>query len=966
MHVTSSARPRATRPRRSLPSVLVRSGLALLVLSTLCVLPSAPLSAQSNAMILPPGFIQETVTDRLDGPTSFAFGPDGRIYVTQKAGAVKVIQNGELLSENFIDLSHEVNQMGDRGLMGVAVHPQFPAVPYLYFAYVYEPLDAKGFSDNGARVGRVLRIEADPANPNVHRPDTGVVLVGKNSTFAQIGNPEKPDTPPFSCVGEWGDFVQDCIPTEGTAHTVNTLRFGTDGSLYVSVGDGSVNGNVNIRAQDIESLAGKILRINPNTGQGYASNPFYDGDPNSNRSKVYALGLRNPFRFSLHPSTGELYVGEVGNDAWEEISRGGAGANFGWPCFEGPAVAASHDACQPLFDGDVPVVNALYAYPHERSMGAAIGGDFYTGTNYPDHYRGAYFFADFNAGLIEYMSVNGDGAVVNNFARNVLGPVQISMGPDGNLYVLSIVMGALYRIRYVSGENTPPTAVAIADPAAGAPPLTVEFSSEESFDPDGDALTFEWDFGDGGDREAEEANPSHTYEEPGQYTATLTATDSRGEVRTATVEIAVGGEPPDVTITAPERETLYRIGDTVSFSGTATDAEDGELSGAALQWDAVLHHNEHVHYDFFHGEGSEGSFDYVDHGDNTYLELCLTATDADGLQGQDCVDLRVQEVTYTFDSEPSGLPVLYAGSPYVTPFSVTTQVGGTRRIGAVRTPSEGVTFAEWSDGGAGTHEIVIGSTNATLLASYTVSESVSAENIAAIAEEQGAGEFVEPEPAEATDDDAEPETEVEDTGDSVTEPATNTVESAVAVDVAPASEAPNAAPADGGSTGTILREWWSDIGGREVADLTGHPDFPNNPTGREMLPSFETPIAIDDDYGTRIRGYIHPPVTGDYVFWIASDDTGELLLSTDADPANAVGIARAPQWTRAREWDKYPEQTSHTVYLEAGQRYYIEALQKEADVKDNLSVAWQIPGEERTVIDGAYLSPFIVTDDGTQ
>jgi len=919
----------------------------ILLFAVLCLLLPAPVVAraqqQPSTMNLPAGFIQETVSDELDGPTSFAFAPDGRIFVTQKAGAVKVIHNGQLQSENFIDLSHEVNQMGDRGLLNVAVHPQFPAAPYVYFAYVYEPPEAHGYTDRGARVGRVLRIEADPNNPNRHVPDTGVVLVGRNSTFEQIGNPERPDQPPFTCVDENGAPVRDCLPAEGTAHTVDMIRFGRDGALYISVGDGSVNGAINMRAQDVDSLAGKILRVDPNTGQGYAGNPFYDGDPNSNRSKVYALGLRNPFRFALHPVTGALYVGEVGNDAWEEISRGGAGANFGWPCYEGPDPASNHERCQPLFDGAVPLAETLHAYRHERGLGAAIGGDFYTGSSYPAYYRNAYFFADFNAGLIQFITERSGEPVVNNFASNVLGPVQISMGPDGNLYVLSIVLGSLFRIRYVSadtgsGDNTPPTAVAAATPMEGAPPLEVTFSSNGSSDPDGDALTFAWNFGNG--ERSTEANPTHTYSEPGRYTATLTVTDSRGEVRASSVEIAVGGEPPVATILAPTADARYRIGDAIAFSGAATDAEDGTLSGASLQWDAVLHHNEHVHYDFFQGEGATSRFNYADHGDNTYLELCLTATDSSGLQDTDCIDLRLREVTYTFDSVPSGLPVLYAGSPYVTPFSVTTPVSATRRIGAARAPADGLTFAAWSDGGAATHEITIGATDQTLIARYN--GTVDSQTLAAVVAEQGAAEFTAPAAATATD------------AGSDTPPAADI--DAVARDVEQSEPAAD-------DTGHILREWWMPLNGEFVADLVDHPDFPHNPTGSEFITSLEAPREFGKDYGARIRGYLHPPVTGEYRFWIASDDRGELLLSPDANPAHAVMIARAPDWTNSREWDKYPAQASAPIPLEAGQTYYIEVLHKEANFKDNLSVAWHIPERERSVIDGIYLSPFIRTED---
>ena len=155
-----------------------------------------------------------------------------------------------------------------------------------------------------------------------------------------------------------------------------------------------------------------------------------------------------------------------------------------------------------------------------------------------------------------------------------------------------------------------------------------------------------------------------------------------------------------------------------------------------------------------------------------------------------------------------------------------------------------------------------------------------------------------------------------------------------------------------------MREWWTGVGGSDLADLTGHADYPHRPTGSELLNRFEAPAPFADDYGTRIRGYVHPPLSGDYRFWIASDDNGQLLLSSDDNPANAVPIAGVPGWTGQRQWDKYPDQQSGTVYLEAGRRYYIEALQKEASFKDNLAVAWQFPDGERAVIAGVYLSPF--------
>ncbi len=168
-------------------------------------------------------------------------------------------------------------------------------------------------------------------------------------------------------------------------------------------------------------------------------------------------------------------------------------------------------------------------------------------------------------------------------------------------------------------------------------------------------------------------------------------------------------------------------------------------------------------------------------------------------------------------------------------------------------------------------------------------------------------------------------------------------------------------------TGTILREYWTNIGGgNAVTDLTNNPNYPNNPSGRNLLASFEAPTNWADAYGTRIRGYITPPVTGYYTFWIASDDNGELWLSTDDNPANVVKIAYVTSATGSRDWanSSNPTQQSAQIYLQAGQRYYVEALQKEGGGGDNLAVRWQLPdgsweNNDSTIpIPGIRLSPY--------
>ena len=403
--------------------------------------------APNNEIKLPTGLTLELVTKGLDGPTAFTFGPEGRIYFTQKSGVVRVFQNNKLLRENFLDLSSEVNHAYNRGLVGITLHPDFPHTPYVYLAYVYQPPEANAHKEGGARLSRVVRVSVDPANLNQALPNSLVVLLGAGGTFEQIGNPDKSDSDPLTCQDADGKAIQDCLPVEGTAHQANMLRFGRDGALYVGVGDGGEHSAAGLRAQDINSLSGKILRVNPLTGAGYSNNPFYDGNVNSNRSRVFALGLRNPFRFTFHPTTGELLIGDVGNSAWEEVNRGRAGNNFGWPCFEGAGLAVTNPPCDQLQATPNRHTPPIHVFAHTEGRVAVVGGDFYTGAVLPTEYRNAYFFGDYNTGEIWTMTLSDKSVQVRNFATKFSGVVQISVGPDGALYILTGRGGTLYRIR---------------------------------------------------------------------------------------------------------------------------------------------------------------------------------------------------------------------------------------------------------------------------------------------------------------------------------------------------------------------------------------------------------------------------------------------------------------------------------------------------------------------------------------
>jgi len=723
-----------------------------------------PASLYAQGMQVPAGFVQEAIAAGFTLPTDFVFAPDGRLLVAEKAGRVRIVQNGTVLGAPLLDISERVNSMFDRGLLGITLHPDFPATPYLYAAYTYEPPDAAGYSQQGARTARIARFTV---SGNLADPASEVILVGAGGTFDTIGNPEMHDTRPWSCEASDRTPYPDCLPADGMAHTIGMVAFGPDGALYVANGDGVVDFSGSMRAQTLESLAGKILRIDPSTGNGYANNPFYDGDPTSNRSKVFVYGLRNPFRFDFHPTTGQLVVADVGNSKWEEITVAEPGDNLGWPCFEGTEQTGISPTCGGLYTGKEHR-RATYSYPHANGRGAAIGGTFYTGTAFPARYHNAYFYGDFNASTLEVLTLAHDGTPISEtFATGAVAPVRMRMGADGALYVLFIADGTLRRIRHSGRSDANGTkTVAVAAPAAPV------------------------------------------------------------------------NSPPQVTIVAPSAGDTVAVGTRVALAGKAAEADGTPLPEAQLRWEGWLHHREHIHYDYLRATGASAELVYEDHGEDTWLEICLIA-EGRSSTGRMCIEL----------------------------FPAPASPGELQAADAITVPAH-----------------------------------------------------------------------------SAAQPLTD------------ANRQLGDEPAIQNTTSGVLRKVWKQVSGNTVADLTRHAAYPSDPDGIEILPTLEVSGPVAEDYGEQLSGYLIPPRSGTYTFWIAADDQGELWLSVDDSPAQVRLIASAPQWTGQRQWDKYPAQQSVPIHLAAGRRYYFTVLHKEAGQKDNVAVAWEGPGIERAVIAGEYLS----------
>ncbi len=465
------------------------------------IIPRSQLYAAEPPPVTPGDSLRtQTLYTGLVQPTAMDFSPDGsNVYMAEQRGIIRVARNGNLLTTPFLDFRDRINGTRDRGLLDIAVHPDFTNNPFVYLIYTYDPPQTSSQSSgtlagpdgNGNRAGRVTRVTADAATDyTTIVPNSEIVIVGKNSTwnnFNAFANSTSNFSEPAAGQLSGGGWVQDFIATDSESHTVGSVEFGPDGMLYASIGDGTSYNQVDprtSRVQDVNNLSGKILRVDPLTGRGLSNNPFFNGDAESNRSKVWQLGLRNPFRIALHPTNGNLYIGDVGWTQWEELNSAPAGANFGWPWYEGGSGNSLQTggykdlpAGQAFYASGQPVTPAVYALNHAASgINAIVMGDVYTGNTFPAQYRDNVFFGDLGQGIIRNVRFNANGSVaqVQTFATGHRYVVQMVQGPDGNLYFVDLDDGLVGRWTFVEGAANAVAAgvVATAAPASMLPITT--------------------------------------------------------------------------------------------------------------------------------------------------------------------------------------------------------------------------------------------------------------------------------------------------------------------------------------------------------------------------------------------------------------------------------------------------------------------------------------------------------------
>ncbi|WP_158267630.1 InlB B-repeat-containing protein [Adhaeribacter arboris] len=723
--------------RSQLLHLAVKSTPLILLFSLLIVIARSSVFAQTP----PGGFTSRTISSQWNQAVGLCFNSDGsQMFVWERTGKVYVVENNQ--KKIFVDISEEVGSYGDLGLLGFALHPNFESNGYFYLLYNVDRHYLTKFgtsayssttNENNATIGRLTRYTASRSESGYQvNVSSRKILIGATKTTG--------------------------IPSVQNIHGVGSLVFGRDGTLLISAGDAASNNpginnetyialaksdgiitpeeNVGaFRAQLLESYNGKILRVDPETGNGISSNPFFEpGNPYSIRSKVYALGLRNPFRLVLKPGTGStnptdgnpgiLYAGDVGHQTYEEvdiITR--PGMNFGWPIYEGLTLHPSYpdikipnyhapnplygiNGCnQPYFNfqdlikqenasGSASFTNpcntsqaipsSIKTFVHSRPIidwkhdnagpsrtgtfngqtatvtdigaadspvsGSQFGGNsstaglFYTHDDFPDIYKDKFFFGDYVGGWIRSITVNSSEkpVAVTNFINSGAIVVCMAINPTQNGIYYVNYPSEIRRVTYNSVNNEP-NAVASADKLNGTSPLTVQFTGNKSTDPEGQTLTYAWNFGDG--TTSTEANPSHTFtsDTPIKYTVTLTVTDTQGATDNATLTISINNNtPPQVTITSPVNNTQYPLtGETTyNLRATVTDLEQSSTS-LAYRWQTILHHGDHEHAEPFDtNPETTTTLDPVGcDGDTYYYRVILTVTDDDGLTGQDEVRL---------------------------------------------------------------------------------------------------------------------------------------------------------------------------------------------------------------------------------------------------------------------------------------------------------------------------------------
>lgn len=746
------------------------TGLVTVLVMGLLALPGGRAVADP---VLPPGFQDRVVISGLDQPTAVDFAADGTAFVANQAGVISTVARAGAgfadAVRPFADLTTEVHNYWDRGLLGLAVDPALGTgagrdVVYVVHAYDRDPRES------------TARVPAwgDPANPYYDDCPAPASLEPGGSAGCVISvRVARLDAALVD--GAWTMTGQTELLSGGClqfpSHGSGGVEVGPDGMLYVTVGEGAsfdtadhgqFGGNPcgdprdeggSLRAQDRRTtsdplgLDGSLLRVDPDTGA----------------HTTVAYGFRNPWRLTFRPGTDEAWVGDVGAGAYDEVNRvpaatTAAPANYGWPCYEGPARTSGWDEldlplCESLYDGSAPAAEHPVApyLPYSRSQEVVAGDDCPTGTasvsgvqflggaSYPAAMQGALAFSDFARGCVWYAPIGADGepdpAATTLLVGDASSPVELATGPEGDLYYVDYGLdengypqpgaGAIHRVSY-DALGRPPVARLSADPPYSSElPLSVELDASASTDPDGDVLGYSWDL-DGDGTFGDDFGPVvyRVYEEARPVTVRVRVTDGNGGSDDASLTIHPGNDPPALTSVTPDPGLTWAVGDPIPFEAAATDVQDGDLPASAFTWSLAVSHCPsvcHVHPIETRTGVASGTFTAPDHEYPSRLVLRVRVVDAGGFAVERSYELAPRTTDLTVTTTPVAGPVSVLGAEGPAPQRRRVIVGSTFTVAVpASVVSGGRTwrFAGWSDGGERVHQAVAPTADTTYTARY--------------------------------------------------------------------------------------------------------------------------------------------------------------------------------------------------------------------------------------------------------
>ncbi|MBL8009684.1 MAG: PQQ-dependent sugar dehydrogenase [Flavobacteriales bacterium] len=959
----------------------------------------------TSAQSVPSGFADVLVMGGWNAPQGAVWDANDRMYVWEKAGKVWIVENGVRLPNPLIDISPEVGDWRDHGFLGFALDPNFLTNGYIYLLYAVDRHHLMNFGTGSynantneyfsATIMRLTRYTA--VGPTFNTVNTGsrLVLLG-----------ESPSTG---------------VPLLHESHSTGTIMFGTDGTLLLSLGDGASYSSTDVgsasetywqqaladgiirpaenvgafRSQMVNSFNGKILRLDPATGNGLPSNPFWNAaQPRSAQSRTWALGLRNPYRCTLRPGSGStdpaagdpgtIYIGDVQWNTWEDMNvcyEGGM--NFGWPLFEGMTPLNSYmntltynmDAPNPLYDGinctlpyfrfqdlckqDTPI--HLNGHPNPCNSGVQIPNTvhkFYHARPVIDWRHGQNWArtATFNGSTATATDLNDPNSPVP-------GPMFGGYASIGGTWISGTGWPAGYQNVYFHADYP------------GAWIKRFVFNGQ-------DQPVSGHDFGSN--------LGAIVWVGEGPEGCLYYSNYATNEIRRICYTLAVNLPP----VAVASQNVQYGPGPlTVQFTGSASyDPESGPLT--------------HL-WNFGNGQTSTAVnpshvFSAPPNTPTSYT-VTLTVTDNNGQSNQTSLLVSVNNtppvVNITSFADGGTYPV-GVDTTYLLEAAVNdTEHGQAQLTYAWRTTlhhnththpepidaapvTSTVISGVGCDGETYSYEITLTVTDAGGLSStdthwlYPRCNAIAPTAVIATNVTVGAGPLNVQFNGEASHDpgtivsyfwdfgDGTTSTQMNpaktftDTGDrtvtlTVTDDDGLTGQATVVITVITLDP-----PQCIGASGSVLRQYWSGISGSTVSALVSSPNYPDSPTSTSFPTSFQAnSIAYGNNYGTRMRGYILAPTTGTYVFTAVSDDESIVYLSPNADPRYKQQICSVPGFTNLGEFTKYPQQTSAGITLQAGVYYYVEMLHKEGSGGDHLALYWQTPtNSTRTIIPGSVLS----------